>query len=183
MKKVYVINGPAGTGKDTLIYIFRQFTSGALNVRTFSAVDEVKRYLIEHEGWDGITKDAFWRNRMYEVKMEMVANGDRPTTYLYESAYATPDNSVVFLHIREPQEIVKILRRIPEAETIHLDSTRVERFDNPADSQTSEFEYNHYLRNDGSLEDFIEVVRQFILSQEAYRNLGLGEQMTFGEVK
>ncbi len=182
MKKVYVINGPAGTGKDTFIHIFGELLAGKLHVATYSAVDEVKQYLREQEDWDGVTKDAYWRNRMYEVKMQMVADNDRPTRYLLESVYNAPDDSVIFLHIREPQEILKVLAALPEAETIHLDSERVARFDNPADAQTNDFIYTHYLRNDGTVDEFIEAVRQFILANEAYKNLGLGEQIGFGDV-
>ncbi|MDZ4840106.1 MAG: hypothetical protein SGJ04_08880 [Bacteroidota bacterium] len=179
MKKVYIINGPAGTGKDTFINICRLFLSGNLNVVTYSAVDEVKQHLKDNENWDGVTKDSYWRLRMYEVKMQMVADNDRPTRYLIESVENTPDDSIVFLHIREPDEIVKLLRLYPDAQTIHMDREGVERFVNPADALTQTIEYNFYLLNNGGLEELAEQVRAFIL-ENVGEGLISGEQLDFG---
>lgn len=182
MKKVFVINGPARTGKDTFINICRQLLANRMGVFTFSAVDEVKEYLKVEEGWDGVTKDAYWRLRMYEVKMRMVAENDRPTRYLVEGIETSPDNSVVFLHIREPEEIVKLLQHYPEAMTIHLSSEGVDLYENPADSNTQLIDYNFYLFNEGTIDEFVEIVRVFI-RQELLEGEELTEEIDFGELK
>jgi guanylate kinase len=165
MKRVFVINGPATSGKDTFIEIVRRFLSSIFPVLSFSAVDEVKQDLKEKEGWDGVTKDAYWRLRMHAVKMEMVADNNRPTRYLLESIQAAPDNSVIFLHIREAGEIEKLLAEFPEAKTIHLTRETQEVFDNPADALTLEFMYDFYINNHGSLDDLAELVRKFIITE------------------
>ncbi|CAG1771985.1 hypothetical protein BAC3_02232 [uncultured bacterium] len=183
MKRVFVINGAAGTGKDTFINLTRELFAGNVNVATYSSVDEVKQWLKDNEGWDGITKDASIRFRMHEIKQMMVADNNRPTRYLLEKIAQTEDNSIVFLHIREPEEIAKLLQEYPEAQTIHIDREGIERFDNPADSRTAQFIYDYYVTNPGNdIEQFREVVRQFIL-QNLNDLIGEQEQMDLGDFK
>lgn len=182
MKRVYIINGHAGSGKDTFILVCRQFLSGIYDVLTYSAVDEVKRFLIEEEGWDGVTKDAYWRNRMYEVKMEMVKDGDRPTRYLLSSIEGAPSSSLIFLHIREPEEITKLLQLFPDARTLHIHRENVGSFDNPADANTRNFEYTYYLDNSGSIEDLTQTVREFLKAELSEIAMD-SEQLDFGDFK
>jgi hypothetical protein len=182
MKRVYVINGPAGTGKDTFIGLVRTLLNGQRDVLTFSSVDEVKLYLINNENWDGVTKDSYWRLRMHEVKKQMVADGDRPTQYMIERIAEAPENSIIFLHIREAEEILKLKALLDQLRTIHLDREGVERYSNPADANTLTLEYDHYIRNDGTLDDFAEVARQFIL-RDLVEELSEGEQTTFSDLR
>lgn len=162
MKKVFVINGPARSGKDTLIEMCRELLTGRINVATYSSVDEVKQYLREFEQWDGVTKDDYWRYRMFDVKQDMVRDNDRPTRYLVERIADTPDNSIVFLHIREPEEILKLLALFPDAFTIHVERINVEQFANRADQETRRIPYNFYIDNNGTLDDFLQSVRHFV---------------------
>lgn len=165
MKKVFVINGIAGVGKDTFILLCRELLKGKFNVATYSSVDEVKQYLKDNENWDGITKDAYWRIRMYEVKKQMIEDNNRPTRYLVESANNTPDNSLIFFHIRELDEIQKLLKLYPEAKTIHIVRNNIEIIDTPVDAKPIELEYDFTIDNSGSLDDYMDAAREFVIRQ------------------
>jgi ABC-type cobalamin/Fe3+-siderophores transport system ATPase subunit len=161
MKHVVVINGPAGVGKDTLIkFVERILQEHSISVYNISSVDEVKAQL-RNEGWDG-TKDEYWRQRLVEVKIAHIADNDRPTRYLLTQLAAADENSVLFFHIREAAEIAKLVQAVPQAITIHLDSSRVPRFNNIADTGTHEWQYHHYLRNDGDTKDLINVAFELV---------------------
>lgn len=165
MKKVYVINGIAAVGKDTFILLCKELLKGKMNVSTFSSVDEVKQHLKENENWDGVTKDAYWRIRMYEVKQQMVADNDRPTRYLVESAEKTPDNSLIFFHIRELDEIQKLLKLYPDARTIHITRNNIEVIETPVDAKPIDFNYDFTIDNSDSLEAFTEKARDFLIKE------------------
>lgn len=165
MKKVYVINGIAAVGKDTFILLCKDLLKGKMNVSTYSSVDEVKQHLKDKERWDGVTKDAYWRIRMFEVKKEMIANNDRPTRYLVESAEKTEDNSLIFFHIRELEEIQKLLRLYPDARTIHITRNNIEIIDTPVDAKPIEFNYDFTIDNSDTLEAFTEKARDFLIKE------------------
>lgn len=165
MKKVYVINGIAGVGKDTFVILCRDLLKGLFNVATYSSVDEVKQYLKEKEDWDGITKDAYWRIRMYEVKKKMIEDNNRPTRYLVESADNTPDNSIIFFHIRELEEIEKLLKLYPSAKTIHIIRNNVEVINTPVDAEPIKFAYDFTIDNSSTLEDFNLKAKDFLLTE------------------
>ena len=154
MKQIFIINGPAGVGKDTFINLCRESLKDyGIEVFSFSSVDEVKEILKRDHGWDGVTKDSYWRNRMVELKQQMIEDGDRPTHFLLERINEV-DQGLVFLHIREPEEMQKIIRLNTDIQTIHVERPQAEIFDNSSDAATKKFKhYNIEIVNNFETEE------------------------------
>ena len=102
-KHVVIINGSAGVGKDTFVAMCNSFCK----VMNYSSIDEIKR-LAKLIGWDG-NKDERGRKLLSDLKVAMSDYCDLPFQSMknkYEE-FIKSDASILFLHIREPEEIVK----------------------------------------------------------------------------
>lgn len=150
MNTVFVINGGGTTGKDTFCkYAMMYLNRHHLLTANISSIDEVKGYgrLL---GWDGV-KDEKGRKFLSDLK-EISTRYDGPMKYM--STYIDNGGAdVVFVHIREPDEIQKFVTRYPDASTILVKRDSVEKFSNSSDSNVDEYLYDHYVYNNGSEED------------------------------
>lgn len=150
--RVIVINGPARSGKDTLIEICRSLLKPMrLGVETFSAIDEVKVEAIRRGWWDGKneTKTEAVRQMLSNLKHEMIADGDRPTKYLCSKVQELHDEcfrGLVFLHCREPEEIDKLREQIPNLFTLHVYRPG-HVYQNGAENVTFDTRYHLYIDN------------------------------------
>lgn len=159
-KKVVVINGPARSGKDTFISMVGEVLSDrGIDVFNYSAVDQVKEWA-KMLGWDG-NKDDKGRKLLYDLKMVSVKYNDGPTKYLTEKVSEVIEG-VIFLHIREPEEIQKIKEVIPNIVLLHLERPQLEQFVNGADDRTMEIEYDYYVVNDKTEKKLFTEAKKFI---------------------
>ena len=108
MKKVVILNGSGGVGKDSLVISCKDFC----NTKHVSSVTEVKG-IATLMGWDG-EKTEKSRRFLSDLKDLMTNYNDRPLNYSLEQIkefYNTfPDNSILFIDIREPIEIEKLVK-------------------------------------------------------------------------
>ena len=152
MKKVIIINGSGGSGKDTFIKIAKElFEIKDFEIANVSSIDPIKRALRKYYGWDGKNKSDEWRRKMVALK-EKYAKKDLPTHYLIDKINKV-NNGVVFLHIREPHEIEKITNRIKEAHTLHITRPQVSVPNTTSDMITTEYKYDTSIVNDGETEE------------------------------
>ena len=113
-KWIFIINGPAGAGKDTFI----QAVTNALNEHThlyetvvnFSSIDKVKE-IAKLIGWTG-GKSERERKFLHELKMLSEEYYDLPFQSMKEVVNKFIDESntssiFLFLHIREPENIAR----------------------------------------------------------------------------
>ena len=159
-KKVIIINGPGGVGKDFFVSLVKKlYETPEYRIENVSSIDPVKRALRKHFGWDGETKNDEWRNKMVELHQKYISY-DLPFKYLIGRINQV-ENGLIFLHIREPEEIQKIKERIPEAITTHMSRTQVETPNTSADKYTRNYDYEYYIRNNGDIDDLEILVRIF----------------------
>ena len=103
MRKIIVINGKGGSGKDELI---KHFPEKYLNL---SSIDPVKK-IARDFGWDG-SKDAKGRLFLNQLKTAADSYNNFTNTYLVErictSIVCDTEDPVetFFVHIREPEKI------------------------------------------------------------------------------
>lgn len=152
IKLVVIINGNGGVGKDTLC----DFASQVYKVRNISAIEPIKKIAGEH-GWKG-EKDPKSRKFLADLKKAFVAYNDLPFQYLcgeYE-AFLKTDEQILFVHIREGEEIEKFKRHV-RLPCITLLITRRQASEvfwgNEADDQVGRWAYDYTYRNDQSLEE------------------------------
>jgi adenylate kinase family enzyme len=152
MKKVIIINGSGGSGKDTFIKIAKElYEIDDFEIANVSSIDPIKRALRKYYGWDGKNKSDEWRRKMVALK-ETYAKKDLPTHYLIDKINKVK-RGIVFLHIREPHEIEKVMTRIEEAHTLHVARPQVSVPNTKVDMKTTEYRYDTSIVNDGETEE------------------------------
>ena len=154
MKKiVLVINGAGGVGKDTLC----DLAARHYKVYNISSVDPIKD-IARSCGWDG-RKDDKSRRFLSDLKALTIAYNDFPTVWAKERylGFLESENEIMFLHIREPEEIEKFVRATDGAAKTLLirggDRMTKESYGNVSDDRVEEYTYDYYFTNDRSLED------------------------------
>lgn len=162
-KKIIVINGSGGVGKDTFV----EFCSEFAKVKNISSVDKVKEAAEILVGWNG-EKDDKSRKLLVDLKQLSIAYNDYPITYIKNEAddfLANPEQQIMFVHIREISEIKKV-KEILKAKTLLITSSRVEKIlTNQSDANVDQYEYDIYMTNDGTLEELREKAKQFVLME------------------
>lgn len=73
MKKIILISGKAEAGKSTCAkYLKEQLENKGYRVTTDLFAKYIKGYLKDHFGWDGVTKDEFYRNKLQILGTDII---------------------------------------------------------------------------------------------------------------
>lgn len=152
-KVTFVINGAGGVGKDTLCEI----ASRRFKVKNISSITPIKE-IATLCGWNG-TKDNKSRKFLSDLKKVCIEYNDYPTVWAkaqYDS-FLVSDEEIMFVHIREPEEIAKfVLATDGEAKTLLVrGGARMssEKYGNASDDGVENYSYDYYFMNDSTLED------------------------------
>lgn len=167
MKKIaLVINGRGGVGKDTLC----DLAARHYKVYNISSVDPIKD-IARSCGWDG-RKDDKSRRFLSDLKALTIAYNDFPTVWAKERylGFLESDDEIMFLHIREPEEIEKYVRATGGAAKTLLirGGARMTKssYGNVSDDRVEDYSYDYYFTNDKSLEeaerDFTAMLREML---------------------
>lgn len=167
MKRVIIVNGPARAGKDTFINICRHLLP--IKSTEFSSIDPVRDVLKQFVDISGKTESdrkllATVGSALEEHSNFRSANCVMRSQKFFESVPA----GVFFCHVREP-EIIRLLceawkMRSITTHTVMLDSNRAARISsNPADAGVFGMDYDHNLRNDGTIDDLWDTARGFLI--------------------
>ncbi len=152
-KLTVVINGAGGVGKDTLC----DLAAKHFRVRNISTITPIKELAAMAE-WDG-RKDDRSRKFLADLKQLCVAYNDFPTNWAYRiyCEFLNSDDEILFVHIREPEEIAKFVRRTEgNAKTLLVragERMKRDKYGNDADDRVENYFYDYYFSNDGSLEE------------------------------
>ena len=154
MKKItVVINGAGGVGKDTIC----DLTAKHFRVRNISTITPIKD-IAKHCGWDG-RKDDKSRKFLADLKALCVAYNDLPTNWAmreYED-FLTTDEQILFVHIRESEEIKKFVDSTGGAARTLLirGGARMTKsvYGNRSDDDVEKYDYDYYFVNDKSIEE------------------------------
>ena len=124
--KVVIINGKPQSGKDTFCKYAQGYCDDdeSANTLIISSVDPLKEMLTQL-GWDG-TKTNKIRDMLMDMKQLWVQNQDGPTMFLFNNILefhkaCTGEDNIVFVHIREPEEIKKLVNALTGFESMGID--------------------------------------------------------------
>jgi len=108
-KSVIIINGVGGSGKDTICNIVSKY----YKTEIISQIDPIKE-IAKYGGWNG-EKDDKSRKMLSDLKMLFVAYNNLPFNYSIEkiNEFEKTDKNILFIHIREKEEISKIVTSSP----------------------------------------------------------------------
>lgn len=156
MKPVIVTNGYPGSGKDEFAKILGKYT------RVYkSSIINFAKTITETLGLDN-EKDARYRELLCRLKSLFDWYNDYPfrdMTELVEQYRTDNYYDVLIIDIRDPEQL-KRARQEWKAITVYISSPNAKRFDNPADNNVENFNYDYYVYNPGD-ESFEEVVQRF----------------------
>lgn len=150
-KIAIVINGSGGVGKDTICNI----VADHYKVMNISAIDPIKK-IARDNGWNG-DKNEKSRKLLADLKQVFIEFNDLPLRHLIAECkkFMQSDNEILFVHIREPEEIKKFELTCPitcRTLLIRRNNTKT-KWDNPADDNVENFKYDFYYDNDKSLDE------------------------------
>lgn len=158
--KIVVINGTGGAGKDTFVIMCKDVL-GAESVFNISTVDFVKE-VATMCGWDG-SKTPENRKFLSDLKDLLTEWDDIPLKKVMAEAVSCSacaeilgklDNSILFIHCREPKEIEKLVRAFQgEATTLLIRRQEAEAVKqiNHADNDVLHYAYDYTIHNDSTL--------------------------------
>ncbi len=153
------MNGTAGVGKDTFVNfcITHLRLAHGLSGIKFSSVDKVKEaaWIL---GWDGI-KDEKGRKFLSDLKDLSTEAYDAPLHYLI---WQINDNNadMFFIFMREPEEITRFAKDTGAA-TILIERGEA-AFNNHADQNIKNYDYDFYINNGASLRDLRVKANNFV---------------------
>ena len=161
MKKlVVVINGAGGVGKDTLC----SFAAQEYKVRNISSVDPIKE-LAKQAGWTGEKSDRA-RKMLSDLKRLFTEYNDLPLRYIREQyeQFLQSEEQVMFVHIREPEEIARFVETAPEQiKTLLVTNSNRETavYGNASDDNVTQYQYDAVYDNRHSLEQTKQIFMDF----------------------
>ena len=158
--KIVIINGTGGAGKDTFVAMCKDVLC-AENIFNISTVDFVKE-VATMCGWDG-TKTPKNRKFLSDLKDLLTEWDDIPLKKIMAEAVSCSacaeicgklNNSVLFIHCREPKEIEKLVRAFQnDATTLLIRRSEAEAVKqiNHADNDVLNYAYDYTIYNDSTL--------------------------------
>lgn len=180
--KVVIINGKPQSGKDTFCGFAQGYCDDdeSANTLIISSVDPLKEMLAQL-GWDGTKTDEI-RDMLMCMKQLWVQNQDGPTMFLFNNILefhkaCTGEDNIVFVHIREPEEVKKLVNALTGFESMGIDviSLLVVRKggedtpNQPAETRRSDdealinsYEYDVTINNDEDLIKLQELAAEFV---------------------
>lgn len=170
MKKIVVINGSGGVGKDTFI----DLCHGHVKCSRVSSVDLVKE-AAEILGWDG-NKDNMSRKFLSDLKDLSTSYNNQPYKYIkcvINMFYNEPDTKILFVIIREPSEISKIKNQINDIYTLLITRPNIDKIvSNHADAEVENYLYDYVIENIGTIEDLEKKAEEFIFKLSKSKRKG-----------
>lgn len=162
MRKIIIINGGAGVGKDTFVRMCQNVDP---TIQNLSSIDYVKE--VAHElGWTG-EKDDKARRFLSDLKKAMMLYNSAPFYKVFETINDYDKDGVVFLHIREPDEIElyrnQIIANHDKVITLLVRNNRIDAVTtNSSDANVTEYGYDYVIDNNGSLQDLQDSAELFV---------------------
>ena len=180
--KVVIINGKPQSGKDTFCKYAQGYCDDdeSANTLIISSVDPLKDMLTQL-GWDGTKTDKI-RDMLMDMKQLWVQNQDGPTMFLFNNILefhkaCTGEDNIVFVHIREPEEIKKLVNALTGFESMGIDVISLlvirkggeDTPNQPAETRRSDdealinsYEYDVTINNDEDLIKLQELAAEFV---------------------
>ena len=180
--KVVIINGKPQSGKDTFCKYAQGYCDDdeSANTLIISSVDPLKEMLTQL-GWDGTKTDKI-RDMLMDMKQLWIQNQDGPTMFLFNNILefhktCTGEDNIVFVHIREPEEIKKLVNALTGFESMGIDVISLliirgsgeDTPNQPAETRRSDdealinnYEYDVTINNDEDLIKLQELAAEFV---------------------
>lgn len=159
IKRIVVINGLPRSGKDT----FAQLASKYAVTTNFSSVDFVKE-VAKFAGWGG-EKTPESRLFLSELKNLLTKYADIPYNKTVEEIdwfFGQPEQELLFIHIREPKEIARLVRTFGAVTVLVKRPENQQVISNDSDKYVESYNYDFVLNNDGDIDSLDKKAKGFV---------------------
>lgn len=157
-KSIFIINGSGRAGKDKFI----EYCAELIPIRNISSIDHIK-YALEiicptYE--NGLEKQQNeigdqWRQNLHDLKMLSTKMDDGPfkiIMYKIKEFLNDSNDKVMFIHIREPEEIKKI-KESCECKTILIKNNNIRSLESlNFEKNVIDFNYDIIIENNDTLD-------------------------------
>lgn len=157
MKKIVVINGTGGCGKDTFVELCRKY----INIYNFSSIDKVKE-VAKVIGWSG-SKSEKDRKFLADLKKLTTDYNDMAFNSIIDAVniFKNSKDEIMFIHIREPEEIKRVVDKFG-AKSLLIKRARQELIkSNASDANVENYDYDYIIENT-TLEEYENKAINFI---------------------
>jgi DNA-binding Lrp family transcriptional regulator len=171
--KIVIINGKGTSGKDEVVKITRNILKFRNHVFNLSSVDKIK----ESAGILGYNgeKDNKARKFLSDLKKISIEFNDYPNTSIVNEIkekrrWEKPhENYIVFVHIREIEEIQKFIYQIQKLRidfSTLLIKRNIEDFGNYSDDNVENFNYDYIINNNGNIDELTKEIKKWLIVNE-----------------
>lgn len=166
-KHIFIINGSGGVGKDTFVGLVSTQLNDMLKkfhtVINFSSVDKVKE-IAKEIGWDGKKTE---KNRKFLSDLKILTSEycDMPFESMKSKVtefMKDEESKFLFLHIREPEEIDRIVKEFGAKTILIIRDTVKHIVSNMADENVFNYYYDFVIDNNGTKEELNSKAKDFI---------------------
>lgn len=143
MKKIVIINGTGGCGKDTFVDICSKYKK----VYNFSSIDSVKE-IARIIGWNGSKSDKD-RKFLSDLKKLTTDYNDFAFNSIKDAIniFNKSNDELMFIHIREPEEIKKVVDKF-KVKTLLIKRQNQELIEtNSSDANVEDYNYDYIIIN------------------------------------
>ena len=173
-KTAIIINGKGGVGKDTLC----DFVSNHFRTKKISSITPILK-IAKAGHWNG-DKDDKSRKLLSDLKHLFTNYNDLSLNYLKSQTeeFLLSDNEILFIHMREPEEIGKYLKYVTEKQLtcktllIKRDTMEHKIYGNDADDMVDYYQYDAIYKNNLPLaeaeKDFITFFKNNLIGGTTY---------------
>ena len=173
-KTAIIINGKGGVGKDTLC----DFVSNHFRTKKISSITPILK-IAKAGHWNG-DKDDKSRKLLSDLKHLFTNYNDLSFNYLKSQTgeFLLSDNEILFIHMREPEEIGKYLKYAEDiclyCKTLLIKRDTMEHkiYGNDADDMVDYYQYDAIYKNNLPLaeaeKDFITFFKNNLIGGTTY---------------
>ena len=150
--KIVIINGIASNGKDTFIEFIKEKT----RVMNHSSIDTVRHACRVFVGPNPKKGDAE-RKLLSKVKQAWIEYNNGPFIEIKDICTSLEGicfSGILFLHIREPEEIEKIKNHFSKVTTLLIQGLNTKVPDNDSDKKVFDMTYDYVIDNSKDVEEF-----------------------------
>jgi hypothetical protein len=161
MKKIIIINGAAGVGKDTFITFCHTHAYHKHPIWNLSTIDAVKEIARAMFGWNG-EKTESARRLLSDLKDAWTSFNDGPFKQLTSRIY-TISKGLIFVHVREPAEILKFKNYYRDnCLTLLIRRSGLDVPNNNADRNVEKYMYELTIDNNAGLPALESAAKRFL---------------------
>ena len=159
-KRIVIINGKGTSGKDTFVNIVNKYVP----TENYSSIDLIRKVATQL-GYNG-GKTMKDRKFLSDMKVLATEYNDAPYNDIIDRVlkfiYCKQNkNQLLFIHIREPKEIQRLVDFCKES-NIEVSTLLIKReniesveYGNMADDNVYNYDYDFVINNDGTLDDLL----------------------------